>query len=282
MACIDTMAPFDDIPDKTNTPFSFSDFISGYMFTIFLYSIAFLFFCIAAFTLVKNLKGYPKWILLASAVVMFSISTVDASISMYILFGPLMHKQPVPYGMVHLRQMFYFLNNLFADALLTYRCYVIWSHSVRIIILPCIILASSFGLGVLYVSSHYAMLRDRGYNYMWLALAHNILVTALIATRIWWMARQARKILGPTLARRYYSAMVIIIESGAIYSLYVLADEVVKTINPNILFLDAGLTQITTIAPTLIIVKVGLGRQAHDLETTIQTGREMQSQGRSG
>ncbi|KAF5354191.1 hypothetical protein D9756_007163 [Leucocoprinus leucothites] len=95
-------------------------------------SIAFLFFCIAAFTLVKNLKGYPKWILLASAVVMFSISTVDASIT----------------------------------------------------------------------------------------------------TRIWWMARQARKILGPTLARRYYSAMVIIsdrIESGAIYSLYVLADEVVKT-----------------------------------------------------
>lgn len=113
---------------------------------------------------------------------------------------------------------------------------------------------------------------------MWIALAFNIVVTALNATRIWWMAREARKVLGPSLARRYYSAMAIIIESGAIYSVYVLVDQVLKaTVNKNLFILDAGLVQVVAIAPTLIIVQVGLGRQARDLESTIQTGRGTRS-----
>lgn len=110
---------------------------------------------------------------------------------------------------------------------------------------------------------------------MWTAFAFNVMITALNAIRIWWMGRQARKLLGPALARRYYSAMVIMIESGAIYSFYVLLDQVIKTVVSQDLFLlDAGLTQVVTIGPTLIIVQVGLGRQARDLESTIQTSRE--------
>lgn len=112
---------------------------------------------------------------------------------------------------------------------------------------------------------------------MWTALVFNIVVTALNATRIWWLAREAREVLGPTLTRRYYSAMAIVIESGAIYSLYVLVDQLIKTvINKNLIILDAGLTQVVSIAPTLIIVQVGLGRQARDLESAIQTARGTQ------
>ncbi|KAJ3576022.1 hypothetical protein NP233_g713 [Leucocoprinus birnbaumii] len=208
---------------------------------------------------------------------MFAISTGDACLTLYIMFGPLLHSQPVPYQLIQSRQTLYFVNNLLADALLIYRCYVIWSYSTAVIVLPCLLFATSFGVGVFYASDLLAMLKSRGYNYMWLALAFNILLTTLIALRIWWMARQASKALGPTMARRYYSAMVIIIESGAIYSLYVLVDQILKTaVDKNILFMDAGLTQVTTIAPTLIIVQVGFGRQVHDLESTIRTGRGTQ------
>ncbi|KAF5354033.1 hypothetical protein D9756_007187 [Leucocoprinus leucothites] len=73
------------------------------------------------------------------------------------------------------------------------------------------------------------------------------------------MARETRKALGPILARRYYSAMVIIVESGAIYSLYVLTDEIIK---------------MAAIAPTLIIIQVGFGRQARNIESTMRIGRQ--------
>ncbi|KAF5359452.1 hypothetical protein D9756_003061 [Leucocoprinus leucothites] len=277
MACEGTATDFGNWNDplSNSSPFPLTGFLSGFMVEIFLYGINLSTFSTAAITLIYNLKCYVRWILLAFATVMFSISTATASLNFYILFGYLIRKQPVPFQIFRIRQILYLVNNLIADVLLIYRSYVIWSHSARIIIVPCIFLSASFGLGILYIQSPLAWIRERGYVYMWLTLAFNTIITALNASRIWWMAREARKILGPTLAQRYYSAMVIIIESGAIYSLYILADQVIKTVvNQNITILDAGLTQVVAIAPTLIIVQVSLDRQARDLESAIRTSRE--------
>ncbi|KAF5353939.1 hypothetical protein D9756_007156 [Leucocoprinus leucothites] len=259
---------------RKNTLITFAGVISGYMLEVFLYSINLLIFSIAAYTLVYNLKGYARWVLLGFAISMFVISTVAASLSLYIFFGCLMHEQAIPFRLLRARHVSYFVNNLIADILLIYRCYVIWSRSILVIIAPCICLLAS--LRVFYVQSPQGdLFVDRRYIYIWMALGFNIVVTVLNASRIWWLSREVRKVLGPTLTRKYYSAMVIIIESGAIYSLYVLISQLIKTVvDKNLIILDAGLTQVVSIAPTLIIVQVGLGRQARDLESAIQTTRE--------
>lgn len=82
----------------------------------------------------------------------------------------------------------------------------------------------------------------RKYIYLWLTLSLNLSVTALTgefllwlrsleiqtfkrcstashpAGRIWWMARKAKKILGPGLARKYYSALAIVYGFSKQYS----------------------------------------------------------------
>jgi hypothetical protein len=57
--------------------------------------------------------------------------------------------------------------------------------------------------------------------------------------------------------------IAIIVESGIVYSIYVVLDVVFPG-----LILDAGLAQVVGIVPTLIIVQIGLGRDAHDIDTT--------------
>ncbi|KAF5354188.1 hypothetical protein D9756_007167 [Leucocoprinus leucothites] len=257
------------------TDYTFAGHIAGYMVEIFLYGINLVTFSTAAYTLVHNLKGNTRWILLTSASVMFVFSTMNTSLTIYVVFGYMLRRQGIPIQIIRVRHSLYFVNNLIADMLLLYRCYAIWSHSIRVIIVPCICLLASFGLGIFYVGSSLYSFAHRRYIYMWMALTFNIVVTALNATRIWWMARETRKAIGPILARKYYSAMVIIIESGAIYSIYSLIDQVLKTVvGENLVILDAGLAQVVAIAPNLIIMQIGLGRQARDLESTIQTGRE--------
>ncbi|KAJ3576025.1 hypothetical protein NP233_g714 [Leucocoprinus birnbaumii] len=273
-----TTASFNDFTmlKESDTPFTFADYVSGlrYSSTVRLLrctlplshqpnqqGITLLTFCTAAFSLVYNLKGsHARWILLASAVFMFGIATASVAVSLDIVFGYLMHNKANPYSLIQIRHTLYFVNNLAADALL-----------VNISLLCDLV---SFCLGVFFVSSPGELIRDRRYIYMWMGLAFNIVVTGLNAIRIWWMAREARKVHGPAGARRYYSAMVIMIESGAIYSLYVLVDQMIKTVsNKDLFILDAGLTQVVAIAPTLIIVQVGFGRQARDMEA-VRANRE--------
>ncbi|KAF8908164.1 hypothetical protein CPB84DRAFT_1767465 [Gymnopilus junonius] len=88
-----------------------------------------------------------------------------------------------------------------------------------------------------------------------------MLITALMAGRIYWIARKARSILGPGLSSKYTTMIAIIVESGVIYSVYFILDVVAQN-----LILDAGLAQIVGMVPTLIIVQVGLGRDAHDVD----------------
>ena len=93
-----------------------------------------------------------------------------------------------------------------------------------------------------------------------LTLITNVLVTSMIAGRIWWLSKDARSYLARRHTVKYYQAIAVIIESGAIYSsslVLMLILYTIKTHAERILY-DA-ISQIVGIAPTLIIVRVGLG-----------------------
>ncbi|KAJ3575781.1 hypothetical protein NP233_g864 [Leucocoprinus birnbaumii] len=164
---------------------------------------------------------------------------------------------------------------MIADAMLIYRCWAIWSRSRRIIAGPCALLLANSIYGAIYMPGPISDAREsKEHIFLWLTLSLNVSVTALIASRIWWMANKVRTLLGNDFARRHYSFIAMTIETGAIYSLYILIYETLCE-NPTQLgyqwfILDVGLSQVAIIAPMLIIVQAGLGRDVRDVETTLQ------------
>lgn len=170
-----------------------------------------------------------------------------------------------------------------ADTLLIYRCYMVWGHNYKVVILPVLLLLLSTGAG--YTSVYqFSTLEDgdgaqfddnlkRWFTVLYSAmLANNVLTTTLIASRIWWRSRQSGSELGWRHQAKYNWIIAVVIESGAIYSFSLLIYLVLYTIESQAqkLILDS-LCQIASIMPTLIIVRIGLGMGPHDISTTFQT-----------
>ncbi|KAF8154715.1 hypothetical protein B0H34DRAFT_799467 [Crassisporium funariophilum] len=199
---------------------------------------------------------------------MFVLASADTAITLHFVFRYMLRGQMTPWRYVYPVYLLFVTNNVIADSLILYRCYMVWGRRKSIIAGPCLLLLVSTVCGYVFNAASSPNLRKLQPVYLWMTFALNISVTLLTASRILWFAHTARAILGPEMARRYYSITVIVVESGAIYSLYVLLDLVVATI-----VLDAALIQVVGIVPTLIIVQVGLGRVVQDVETTINFHR---------
>ncbi|KAJ7443172.1 hypothetical protein B0H11DRAFT_2345285 [Mycena galericulata] len=174
-------------------------------------------------------------------------------------------------------------NVLVTDSLFIYRCFVVWSNNVRIVVLPAFLLLATTVLGVVltYENETYGRLDIRAPLIM--NLVTNLLLTFLMAGRIWWIRRGVTIHLesayaGSYNARTYDTVIAIILESGAIYCISILAYVVVVSVwdplrdtdSIAINVLGAALTQIINIVPLLIIVRVGLERTVSETETPVK------------
>ncbi|TFY59874.1 hypothetical protein EVG20_g7626 [Dentipellis fragilis] len=175
-----------------------------------------------------------------------------------------------------------------ADGLLIYRCWIIWNRTLRIVIPVTVLLlaTTACNLSVVYYSSQiYTMRRaanpPASLPSEWpqrvrmasvfsttsyaLALSTTVITTALIAGRIWWTSRIFRRS-SATSGGIYKSAIAILIESGAIYSSGLIVALIVRqTTSKYWGIFSSSVSPLLGIAPTLIIVRVGLG---HSFETT--------------
>ncbi|TFY64886.1 hypothetical protein EVG20_g5793 [Dentipellis fragilis] len=104
-------------------------------------------------------------------------------------------------------------------------------------------------------------LRDRlAVAALLLSFVTSMLTTSLIASRIWFLARESNKILGKRVASIHRHAIALVVESGALYSVVLLAVVITWYTSPtNIEIPQNAMHQMLGIAPTLIIVRVGLG-----------------------
>jgi hypothetical protein len=185
-------------------------------------------------------------------------------------------------GLSILKQALYATENIIADGLVVYRCYAIWGKSWKIVVIPVIMLISTTVCAYLAVYNFSQVhpgdnvfasnIAEWGTALFSLSLATNIIVTSLIAGRIWWLSRNIRTYLGQRHQAKYYKAIGIIIESGAIYAISLLILLVLYTSKTNAQYIvyDA-LSQIMGIVPTLIIVRIGLGIHVQDNSTTFAT-----------
>ncbi|KAJ7202388.1 hypothetical protein GGX14DRAFT_654388 [Mycena pura] len=232
------------------TPFWF-DMACLWLGTFF-YGIYLVLFCICLHILLHRPRNTANSILLATAIALFTLSTVQAVLNLVLGSWEILNYDDVPFEAVSLADdMIFVANNLIADALVIYRCYVIWNRNIFVIIpgVAGLIITSVFGWDInLPLAPFFA-----------LTLATNVVVTCLTAGRIWWICRRARAHGTTDAQKRSMSALSIIIESGMIYSAFVVVLIAVEQYHNFDEIVVEMLRQVMGIVPTLIIVRVGLG-----------------------
>ncbi|KAI3608206.1 hypothetical protein WG66_006502 [Moniliophthora roreri] len=187
--------------------------------------------------------------------------------------------------------IFRLLANCIADAILLYRWFVVWEPMksgfiflvlallatngkfASCILFLCLETSTSIAFGLVgYIISYAALgmgrleLFSRANNALagfGIANAINTLIlTLMIASRIWWRTRNARKFLGQETERTYKRIILVIIESGFVYSLSIIANVSVMQSSSSLGF-DLDLTGVVVlmvgIAPTLVTLRTSLG-----------------------
>ncbi|KAJ7255717.1 hypothetical protein C8J57DRAFT_1518008 [Mycena rebaudengoi] len=229
-----------------------------------------------------------NWPLLTTAVAMFTMSSMHIVIGLVRGLTAFIDRNDIPDGAILyyaeiwtwiniFKQALYATNNIVADGLI-YRCYIVWGSRYKIIVVPCIMLLaiSICAYGAVYNFSimkpgqdvFASNVAEWGTALFSLSLATNIIVTCLIAGRIWWLAKTTNKLLGSEHSDKYQNAIAIIIESGAIYSISLMTLLILYCSETNAQYIVyVAHAQITGIVPTLIIARVGLGVSTEDNTT---------------
>ncbi|KAF7338868.1 Zn(2)-C6 fungal-type domain-containing protein [Mycena sanguinolenta] len=249
----------------------------------FFFGIYFALFCICIHILLHRSPGLGNTVLIVTTIALFTLSTVQLIFNL-ILGAVDLGEIDIPYNRLQdAGVVIYAINNMIADGLVIYRCYSIWNNNVYVVSLPIVLLIVTTGkriaLWTSSPSSHYPLVFGLDFSlptdpFFVLTLTTNILVTAMTAGRIWWIYRAARLYMQPDVQRRYMSALSILVESGMLYSATVLVYLILGAI-PSTVVLQSPvfqiLTQVMGIAPTLIIVRVGLGTSVCSFMATSKT-----------
>ncbi|KAJ7455845.1 hypothetical protein FB451DRAFT_1564851 [Mycena latifolia] len=168
------------------------------------------------------------------------------------------------------------VNNLVTDLLFLYRCYVIWGSRKRILVVPGALILATVVVGCISVLRYYGVITSTSYIDTRVPFimggATNILLMCLTAGRIWYIRRKGQLLPGQTIRKRYDTAVAIILESGLIYCLcviiYIISVSVNNSGSPFATIFNGvswGLVQLgVNIVPTLILVRVGLGRSTEN------------------
>ncbi|KAJ7579904.1 hypothetical protein C8J56DRAFT_963819 [Mycena floridula] len=171
-------------------------------------------------------------------------------------------------------KILYFVSNLLADAVVIYRCYLVWGMSKRVIIFPILAYILTIASFPLQFSSD-GTLGDAGIIAgLCMTFIANLLAVGLTGGRIWWITRQAQALLSDKTKERYNSATAVILESGILYPVALLLAVITFfTGGPSAWVFVALIHQLVGIAPTLIIVRVGLGVTHDNVESSLSAFR---------
>ncbi|ESK89060.1 hypothetical protein Moror_5335 [Moniliophthora roreri MCA 2997] len=187
------------------------------------------------------------------------------------------------------------LINVTADSMLIHRCYLIWGSKKRIGIPLVLIAFATNSLGLVSVimvtvgiggdstkESVWKLLDLGDAIYVRYLIANavvNSLVTLLTAGRIWWVGRQAMKVVG----KQYRTIIAILLESGMLYPIAIIVPLILgpsgTDVSPVNLFPITY--QVAGIAPTLIIVRAQSGKAIESVDQVVSTLRYTGSGGES-
>ncbi|KAJ6582904.1 hypothetical protein DFH09DRAFT_278211 [Mycena vulgaris] len=125
------------------------------------------------------------------------------------------------------------VNDLVADLVFLYRCYVIWGSRKTVLILPGLSIFATLVVGCIsaigYDIKPSTHIDDRLPYIM--GAGTNVILVCLTAGRIWYVRRQAHIINDNTFRKRYDTAISMILESGGIYCLVVILEVITQSLN---------------------------------------------------
>ncbi|KAF8194586.1 hypothetical protein BJ912DRAFT_176906 [Pholiota molesta] len=260
----------------------------GVMISLAAYGIAFVLFVQSINALRQASIAYPmtsRKTFFAYTIIMFLIGTAYIMTNTsYKVLAYTTHRNfpggPVNWVNVNYSSPTTLASNIFAvisswgaDGLLLYRCFIIYSNSLRavriVLILPIILFIGELASGLLLIIqvSHSPATIWNSVNlalpYFALAAACNVTITLTIATPLLLHRRSLRKTFGRNndYSKPYTSAAAILVESSAVYAIVAVVFIGFYARNNPIshLFLST-LCQVQVIAPFLIIPRVARKR----------------------
>ncbi|KAJ6568058.1 hypothetical protein DFH09DRAFT_1314043 [Mycena vulgaris] len=238
--------------------------------TLLLYGFYLNLFILAIYTLCRR-KTRGKYVLIGASCAMALLGTTQAALrlgSTATIIGmsrELVHTALPP---TSIRWITY--NILTKAQNILYRCYVIWGAQWKVILLPGLLTLSTLVTAYVAIPWDGPMARFDGRTPYGMATFTNLVLLALTAGRILWMRREAFYAgLDDTCRTRYRSAVTIILESGAIYCVCAVLLTITFSIRPLTWSVAYGITlgtslQAINIAPTLTVVRIGLGHNTDD------------------
>ncbi|KAJ7190174.1 hypothetical protein GGX14DRAFT_408214 [Mycena pura] len=221
--------------------------------------------------------------------------TDTATTAVFEVFS-LQYPAPVLYGpddpvAVHtfalLIKVTYTIANIVADGILVYRCYVVWGHNWRVVAAPVFAFFCTI-TNTLTLLDPAVSRRNSGRPPLFRPIrAHfggrlsgNDVPHERafgVPRRIWWICRRASYFLNRSAHRKYSDLIAILLESGLIYPASLIVTIAVflapTTSIESVLVCIATVYHLVGIAPTLIIVRVGLGVSTDDVDKCVTLSR---------
>ncbi|KAI0083054.1 hypothetical protein BDY19DRAFT_981050 [Irpex rosettiformis] len=235
-----------------------------------------------------------KWITTIAMATLYCLSTVHAALELRRLvvgliqiqgpgtvfyFGDI--GQPLNRG----KDLLYVTSMIIADAVVVWRCYVVWQSNKYVIAVPVLLFLGTITAGYGAVSQYFLTnpnpqeAVDFGNAMFAVSLTTNVVTTVLTVGRIWWQSRSLTRNLGKAYQSTYRTLVLVLIESGVViavaklleFILFQLASEDgLSGFNALYIVFDM-IPQINGIMPTLIIITVNAGKtitDAHRLATS--------------
>ncbi|THU95558.1 hypothetical protein K435DRAFT_966351 [Dendrothele bispora CBS 962.96] len=166
------------------------------------------------------------------------------------------------------------LSTLVAEAILIYRCYVLWNNKIAVIVVPIILSIAETGLllfDLILVSIEDFPTKPPSPDqtpirlliaFVSVCAATNLSLSCLIGSRILYLSHSSRSVFGDQLDKRYKKIVTVILESGILYSAFLVTYLVLVISEAGTRLgaqaLQPSVIQITGLAPTLIVVRSGL------------------------
>ncbi|KAJ3712691.1 hypothetical protein C8R42DRAFT_727850 [Lentinula raphanica] len=164
--------------------------------------------------------------------------------------------------------------NWVADLILVYRCYHVWNGMLWVSLIPAILSVVNAGISYAAVATiqigsdelfatgqSSEVLTGDNLNYVFLGINifNNLLLTGLIAGRIWWLNRIHTRLLGVGGKDQRLNAIAsMFVESGTLYPIALIICLIIQ-VKGSPATMDPILLQIVGIVPTLIMVRTSLG-----------------------
>lgn len=242
--------------------------------------------CLTTLTIRRRTPKINK-ILLTVACLMFCFSTAHVSLGFQRLIegfivlrdqpggpGAFFSDVSIPANVV--KVCIHTINSIIGDSVVVWRCYLVWGHDWRMCVVPILLVIASavcgFAQTVYFArakSLHSAfahILQVWNGSLFGLSLATNVVVTLLISMRVWYMFRAT----GGVAHFQYWRILLIVIESGMVYSVALICEITLYFLNSNAFYIVYDpIAQLTAITPTMIIILAALQITSNDVHSRL-------------